>query len=100
MGSVPHKSSRGAAGRSQRPQYVVPLPQVIPEGAQHRLAHLSRMDIDLDECPDGDTVLLADQREQKVLRLDVVVAQLQCLAQREIADDTGTPAEARTYRAG
>jgi hypothetical protein len=39
---------------------------------------------ELDQHLDGDTLALADEAEQDVVRLDVVVPELQRLAQRQL----------------
>jgi len=50
------------------------------------LAHPVEVGTQLDQDLSGDTFALADQTQQDVLGPDVVVAELQCLPQRELED--------------
>ena len=67
-----------AAGRSRL------LALVAGEQLDDLLAHPVEVGAQLDEHLGGDALALADQPEQDVLGADVVVAQLQSLAQREL----------------
>ena len=50
------------------------------------LAHAGQVGAELDEHLGGDALALADEPEQDVLGADVVVAQLERLAERQLED--------------
>ena len=60
------------------------LALVAREQLDDLLAHLVEVGAELDEHLGGDALALADQAEQDVLGADVVVAELQRLAQRQL----------------
>ena len=57
------------------------------------LAHAREIGAELDEHLRGDAFALADEPEEDVLGADVVVAELQCLAQRQLEDLLGAGRE-------
>ena len=78
-------SVRVAAGRL--------LGLVAVEQLDDLLADPVQVGAELDQHLGGDALALADQAEQDVLGADVVVAELQRLAQRELQDLLGTRGE-------
>ena len=69
------------------------LALVTVEQLDDLLADLVQVGAELDEHLRGDALTLADEPEQDVLGADVVVAELQRLAQRELEDLLGARGE-------
>jgi hypothetical protein len=59
------------------------------EHADDLVADLLRVGVEVEQDPRGDALVLADEAEEDVLGADVVVAQRQGLAQRELEDLLG-----------
>ena len=66
---------------------------VAGEQLDDLLAHPAEVGAELDEHLGGDALALADEAEQDVLGADVVVAELQRLAERQLEDLLGTGGE-------
>ena len=60
-----------------------------PEHADDLVADLLRVGVEVEQDARGDALVLAHEAEQDVLRPDVVVAERQGLAQRELEDLLG-----------
>ena len=69
------------------------LALVAREQLQHLLAHTVEVRAELDEHLGGDALALADEPEQDVLGADVVVPELQRLAQRQLQHLLGAGGE-------
>ena len=69
------------------------LALVAREQLDDLLAHLVEVRAELDEHLGGDALTLADEPEQDVLGADVVVAELQRFAQRQLEDLLGARRE-------
>ena len=89
---VEHQRGRGRAlGGPTGGRGLLAL--VAREQLDDLLAHLVQVGAELDQHLGGDALTLPDEPEQDVLGADVVVAQLQRLAQRELEDLLGAGGE-------
>ena len=84
---------RGRRGRLGRGAGRLALALVAVEQLDDLLAHLVQVGAELDEHLGGNALTLADEAEQDVLGADVVVAELQRLAQRQLEHLLGTRGE-------
>lgn len=82
------RALRGAARRGRLLAARVPGQQL-----DDLLAHPVQVGAELHEDLGGDALALADQAEQDVLRTDVVVAELEGLAERQLQDLLGSGRE-------
>ena len=69
------------------------LALVATQQLDHLLAHPGQLSAQLDQHLGGNALALTDQTEQNVLGTDVVVAELQRLAQAQLQDLLGTRGE-------
>ena len=86
---VEHQRPRGRSARPSRRRWRRPSPGqpragVAREQLDDLLAHPRQVGAELHQDLGGDALALADQAEQDVLGADVVVAELQRLAQRQL----------------
>ena len=71
---------------------------VAREQLDHLLANTAEIGAELDEHLCGNAFALTDEAEQNVLSADVVMAQLQCFAQREFENFFGARGEGNVSR--
>ena len=83
----------GAGGAGRRALAAPGGALVAGEELDDLLADAGQVGAELDEDLGGDALALADQAEQDVLGADVVVAELQRLAQRQLEDLLGAGGE-------
>ena len=89
-------SARRCRRRWRRPspgRPGLPGPRVARQQLDDLLAHPGQVGAQLHEHLGGDALALADQAEEDVLGADVVVAELQRLAQRQLEDLLGPRGE-------
>src|SRR5207247_3396733 len=82
---------RAAAGGRAGARLAAALPPAAGarQHADDLVADLLRVGVEVEQDAGGDALVLADEAEQDVLGPDVVVAQAQRLAQRELEDLLG-----------